>query len=146
MQDVRGVRLECLRMTKQELKEYYWIRRNIVKSEQRLIELETAATKITAQLKNKHDAIMGRGNTSDKVGNAVADMEEAKEKLSEQIMESYAVLAKIEDAIGVLPARECYLIRARYIELLSWEQICVDMNYSWKHIHRIHAEALQLLQ
>ncbi|TGE35892.1 hypothetical protein E4K67_22510 [Desulfosporosinus fructosivorans] len=133
-------------MTKQELKEYYWIRRNITKSEQRLIELETAATKITAQLKNKHDAIMGQGNTSDKVGNTVADMELVRDEMTEQIKRSYAVLAKLEKAIEELPAREGYLIRSRYIELLSWEQIAVDMNYSWKQIHRIHAEALHQLQ
>lgn len=133
-------------MTKQELKEYYWIRRNIAKSEQRLMELETAATKITTQLKNKHDAIVGRGNTSDKVGNAVADMESIRDEMAEQLKKSYAAIAKIEKAIEGLPAREGYLIRARYIELMTWEQICVDMNYSWKQIHRIHADALQQLQ
>lgn len=133
-------------MTKEDLKEYYWIRRNITKSEHKLIELEAAATKITAQLKKDQDAIMGRGNTSDKVGDAVADIEAAKEKLIEQIVESYAVLAKIEEAIIVLPAREYYLIRARYIGLLSWEQIAVDMNYSWKQVHRIHSDALNQLQ
>lgn len=132
-------------MTKQELKEYYWIRRNITKSEHRLMELEAAAIKITTQLKKKHDAIVGRGNTSDKVGNAVADIEAAREKLAEQILASYAVLAEIEKAIGVLPARECYLIRARYIELLSWEQIAVDMNYSWQWVHKIHSSALEML-
>ena len=132
-------------MTKQELREYYWIRRNIIKLECKLMELEAAATKITTQLKNKHDAIMGQGNTSDKVGNAVADIEEVKENLAEQIATSYDVITKIEGAIEVLPARECYLIRARYIELLSWEQIAVDMNYSWQHIHKIHSEALIML-
>ena len=88
---------------------------------------------------------MGQGNTSDKVGNAVADMELARTKLAEQIAESYAVLTKIENAIEVLPAREGYLIRARYIELLSWEQIAVDMNYAWAQVHRMHAEALKML-
>ena len=132
-------------MTKEELKEYYWIRRNITKSEHRLIELEATATKVTAHLKNKHDSIIGLGNTSDKVGNAVADMEAVKDKLVEQIAESYAVLTEIEKAIEVLPAREGYLIRARYIELMPWEQIAVDMGYSWKQTHRIHSDALGLL-
>ncbi|MCO1599766.1 hypothetical protein [Desulfosporosinus nitroreducens] len=133
------------RVTKQELREYYWIRRNITKQEYKLMELGAAATKITTQLKNKHDAIVGKGNTSDKVGDAVADIEAARKKLAEQIAESTKVLMKIEEAIKALPARECYLIRTRYIELLSWEQIAVDMNYSWQHIHKIHAEALRLL-
>ena len=132
-------------MTKQELREYYWTRRNIVKLENKLAELESAATKITTKLKLKHDQITGQGNTSDKVGNAVAEMEAVKDKISEQIKRSYVVLAEIEDVIIVLPARESYLIRARYVELLPWEQIAVDMKYSWKQVHRIHAETLKLL-
>jgi DNA-directed RNA polymerase specialized sigma24 family protein len=132
-------------MTKQELKEYYWIRRNITKLESRLIQLDSESTKVTTNLKKKHDAIVGKGNTSDKVGNSVTDMDEAREKLAEQIVASYAVLADIERAIEVLPARECYLVRARYIELLSWEQIAVDMGYSWQWVHKIHSGALAML-
>lgn len=30
----------------------------------------------------------------------------------------------------------------RYIKLMKWEDICVKMQYSWKHIHRIHSKAL----
>lgn len=30
----------------------------------------------------------------------------------------------------------------RYIKLMKWEDICVKMEYSWKHIHRIHSSAL----
>lgn len=30
----------------------------------------------------------------------------------------------------------------RYIKLMKWEDICVQMKYSWKHIHRIHSKAL----
>jgi len=132
-------------VTKEKLREYYWIRRNIIKLESRLIQLDSASTKITTHLKKKHDAIAGKGNTSDKVGNSVTDMEEAREKLAEQIIESYAVLSEIEKAIEILPARECYLIRARYVELLSWEQICVDMGFGWAQVHRIHSEALKML-
>lgn len=130
-------------MTKEKLREYYWIRRNIAKLESRLIQLDSESTKVTTQLKK--DPIMGQGNTSDKVGNAVVDMELVREELSEQIKGSYAMLTEIERAIEVLPARERYLIRARYVELLSWEQIAVDMNYSWQWVHKIHSNALEML-
>lgn len=30
----------------------------------------------------------------------------------------------------------------RYIKLMKWEDICVKMEYSLKHIHRIHSSAL----
>lgn len=31
----------------------------------------------------------------------------------------------------------------RYIKLMKWEDICVEMNYSWKWVHKIHARALE---
>lgn len=31
----------------------------------------------------------------------------------------------------------------RYIKLMKWEDICVKMQHSWQHIHRIHAKALK---
>lgn len=31
----------------------------------------------------------------------------------------------------------------RYIKLMKWEDICVEMHYSWKWIHKIHARALE---
>lgn len=31
----------------------------------------------------------------------------------------------------------------RYIRLMKWEDICVKMNHSWQHTHRIHKRALE---
>ena len=50
-----------------------------------------------------------------------------------------------KQSVNGLCEREAYLIRLRYLELKRWEEICVEMNYSWKHIHRIHSDALMLL-
>lgn len=130
-------------MTKEELREYYWTQRNIRKLESRLEELETAATRNTTQLRQV--AIMAQGGTSDRVGNAVAEMEKVMTELDVQLTKSYALLREIEKALEKLPARESYLIRARYIEMQTWEQIAVDMGYSWQHIHRIHSDALKML-
>jgi RNA polymerase sigma factor (sigma-70 family) len=55
-------------------------------------------------------------------------------------------LAEIEDAIEVLEPRERTLIRLHYAQGLTWEEVCVAMNYSWRQIHRIHAKALALLE
>lgn len=34
------------------------------------------------------------------------------------------------------------ILTYRYIKLMKWEDICVRMEYSWQHIHRIHGKAL----
>lgn len=31
----------------------------------------------------------------------------------------------------------------RYINLFKWEDICIKMNHSWQHVHRIHSRALE---
>ena len=31
----------------------------------------------------------------------------------------------------------------RYIKLHKWEDICEEMHFCWKHIHRIHTSALE---
>ena len=33
-----------------------------------------------------------------------------------------------------------------YLNMMTWEQVAVDCNYSYQHTHRIHGRALQELQ
>ena len=131
-------------MTKQELQSYYWVRRNIQKLEDRLLELETQATKQTTTLKNDADSRHG-GVAHDKVADMAIAIVELKTQIAEQIGLAWSEHYRIEKAIEKLPEREKYLIRARYIDSRSWEQIAVDMGYSWRQVHYIHADALKLL-
>jgi DNA-directed RNA polymerase specialized sigma subunit len=39
--------------------------------------------------------------------------------------------------------KEKELLTLRYLKGYGWEAVCVEMNYSWKQIHRIHASALK---
>ena len=34
------------------------------------------------------------------------------------------------------------LLMCRYIKGMSWEDIAVNLNYTWRHVHRIHSQAL----
>ncbi len=134
-------------MTKLELREYQWIQRNIKKLRNRLEYIQSLATKNTTQLQRV--PIRSLGSTSDIVGNTIAEYAEEITELQQEIMnqlrKACAEENRIERAIQTLPAREMYLIRARYIEMRSWEQIAVDMSYEWAHVHRIHAGALRQL-
>ena len=130
-------------MTKQELQKYCWIQRNIQQLEEKLFELETKATRMTAHLFTQ--APGSSGYSHDKIANIVTKIMEVKEEINNQLQKMYDLLGKIEKAIETLPPREKYLIRARYIEGKTWERIAVDMNYSWQHVHKIHSRALKLL-
>lgn len=131
-------------MTKQELREYYWIQKNIEKLEYQIEELVAVATKQTNRIKNDADSIHGTGY-SDRLGDVMAELADLREELKKQLQKALALQLGIEQAIKALPEREKYLIRARYVEQKRWEQIAVDMNYKWAQVHRIHAGALKML-
>lgn len=38
--------------------------------------------------------------------------------------------------------KERAVLTYRYLRGYSWEKICIEMNYSWKQVHRIHSNAL----
>lgn len=128
-------------MTKKDLQQYYWIIKNIERLEEKLFELEEKARKTTSVLQ----LAPGQSNNVDNLGDLVASMVDYQNKINELLAEAMKVAKRIEEAIAQLPERERYLVRARYIDCKSWEQIAVDMNYSWQHIHRIHSKALKLL-
>ena len=49
-------------------------------------------------------------------------------------------IAKLSDPV------ECAILGYKYIDGLTWEQLCVKINYSWRQIHRIHASALKNIE
>ena len=49
---------------------------------------------------------------------------------------------RIEEAIEGLEPVERMLMRYRYIDGLTWEEVAVAISYSWMQMHRIHARAL----
>ena len=130
-------------MDKKDLQQYLWLRRVIKQLEDRREELETEATRMTVRYS---DQPKGAPYDKDRMAELVVEMVELDEKIQAKLAESYELARKIEEAIGSLPEREQYLMRARYIQGERWEQIAVDMHYSWQHVHRIHANALRLLK
>lgn len=78
--------------------------------------------------------------------NLVAQKDQIERKYEAKVAELTAELEAIEQSIEVLEPRERTLIRLYYIEGLTWEQVCVEMSYSWMQIHRIHGKALERLR
>lgn len=77
---------------------------------------------------------------------AVAELVDAREK-------SEAEVAQLEDLeteiiCTIKKLREPYhtLLYERYINGLTWEQIAVRMNYSYRRVTQLHGEALKLLK
>lgn len=62
-------------------------------------------------------------------------------KLEEMAAEQSA----IEDMIEGLEPTARRIMRHKYIEDLTWEEVCVAVNYSWRQTHNLHDQALEAL-
>ncbi|CRZ34604.1 uncharacterized protein DUF1492 [Herbinix hemicellulosilytica] len=50
---------------------------------------------------------------------------------------------EIEDRIADMQdGVEADILRKRYLEFKPWEQICIEIGYSWMQTHRLHSKAL----
>lgn len=68
---------------------------------------------------------------------------ELDEKIDRRIDQLVAVKQEIMDAIAqVEDSRYRTLLTERYMEFKTWEQIAVDMNYTWRRVMQLHGEAL----
>ena len=65
-------------------------------------------------------------------------------ELDRQIAELHYTLAEIARAIySVRDGTLRLVLLNRYVLFKTWEQIAVDMNFTYRHITRIHGKALQ---
>lgn len=131
-------------MTKDQLKAY----RSIDLERRRLLlmieELEATMTNPRSQ---QLDGMPRAGSAPGSVlENLIIKRADLVEKYREKVLELTEATEKIEKAIEGLEPRERTLIRLHYIQGLTWEEVCVAMNYSWRQIHRIHGAALALLK
>ena len=89
---------------------------------------------------------MPRGSgVSDPVGQAYGKMEALLQRYTEQIERLGAEQAAIEDMIAGLESVERRLMRHKYFDGMTWEEVCVAINYSWTRTHAIHGLVLDKL-
>lgn len=129
-------------MTKERLKEYTWIKENINELEDRLLEIDTKLQKVTTELTTDR---VQTTKDNDKWTNLINQRMQVEELINAEITNGLEEMREIERMISVLPEREKLLMRYRYINCLTWEEIAFKMFYTWQHMHRIHAECLRKL-
>ena len=140
------VRQKGVTMTKEELRSYRALAAERRQLEALLEEIESSLYSAKVQRLTGMPLAPGSGESGS-----------AQERLADRTMELRARYARniaelserqlaIEQAIDALPSTMRQLLRARYIEGLAWEDVCVRMRYSWRQTHRLHAEALRRLR
>lgn len=72
---------------------------------------------------------------------------ELESLVDQKIDDQIALKAEILDTIMKLDDRRQRLVLMEYyIEMKTWEQVAVDLNYSYMHVTRIHGYALKEIQ
>lgn len=131
-------------MDKKKLQEYQAIKEEYAEIELDLIRLEST------MLSPKGQILTGMPGAKGYQGNALDDKIDPHTQLLELYREKKAALAaarlEIEQAIWVLDTTERRLIRRRYFDGQSWEDVGKAIGYSVAQTHRIHGQALNKLR
>ena len=128
-------------MDKQELRQYRALLAEIalLEGEQRRIaEGALSAVALTGMPK-------GSG-TVDDTGRLAAKLADLAYLIAAKLEEAIAVRLQIEQAIEGLDGQERVLMRLRYIEGRTWEEIAAAMHYSFRRVTQIHGNILQRLK
>jgi DNA-directed RNA polymerase specialized sigma subunit len=130
-------------VTKEDLKEYQWIVRNIKHLESQLEEAQAQAESVSSPISGEGG---GGGGDGDKMASNVCNIITIKEKIEDELQKAREAQSRIMDAIARLPRTEALVIRLRYIEGLEWDNVSSRMNYSYAQAHRVHRCALRSLK
>lgn len=133
-------------MTKQDLRSYQHIKTEISQIEGQLRELSSRVYSPRAPHLTglPGAASTERGSAQER---AATELFELREHYEKKIRELNEKQLRIETAIETLedPVMRM-LLRYRYIDGRSWNQIAILMNYSVDHIWRKHGQALMILK
>lgn len=85
------------------------------------------------------DGMPRSSGTSDPLLGVVSKHITLKERYQNLLGELAAAQISIEDMIESLEPMERQLMRYRYLDGLTWEEVCVKIGYSWRQTHRMHS-------
>lgn len=128
-------------LTKEKLRAYRAARMETIQLQDQLRQLrQDAQAPRTSQLSAVPSGGSHGGSAVEGAVVHLVDLERLYELKIDQLA---ALQLDVEQAINSLDSVERVLMRARYLDGLKWEEVCVVIGYSWQQTHRIHARALR---
>lgn len=82
-------------------------------------------------------------NRTSKIENGIATIDEIEAQINNDIDDLVDLRTEIEgkiDAVEDMRLRE--LLKCRYMDCQTWEEIAYENGYSWRHVFRMHEKAL----
>jgi DNA-directed RNA polymerase specialized sigma24 family protein len=126
-------------MTKKELRQYRPI---LLELEQLDRNCERLYAIVERCVKNAR-LLPGRVTPDDQYPDIMDKLDAVRKQSVRKCRKLLKLHQRIEAAIDGLDSLERYLMRARYIEGLRWEEIAERLSYDVRHITRLHGYALQ---
>lgn len=108
-------------------------------------ELARVEVETTAPSTSDWSGMPHGGGYSDQMASKVSARIRLQEKYRQQLERLDAAQLAVEETIDSLKPVERLVLRCRYIDGLTWENVCVAVNYSWRQTHNIHSRALDKL-
>lgn len=128
---------------KQYLKQAYRLNELINSDLEEVAQLRDFSTSISSPSFDS-EPVSGSRPQEAKFEKAVLKIIDLESKINAEIDSYVNLKAEIRETINQLDdADEKLLLRYRYINFFTWEDIAEKMNVSIRTIHRIHASALQ---
>ena len=128
------------------MKAKYYLRQvrrldNIVNAKLEQIEmLKSIATKITSDMSNER---VSSSTVSDKVGSTVAKIIDLETEINESIDRLIELKAEVMRIIDNVEEDDYkLLLTLRYLNFKTWEQIAVEMEFTFQWVHELHKRAL----
>lgn len=120
-------------MTKKELSQLYYLKKEIKEQQKRLSELEALATSCTAKITG-----LPNGNgVSDKIANYVTEIADLKNLIAKNLAKCIEEYKKLTTFIENIEDSQLRLILTlRYINNFTWQQIAFKLNFCSESIPR----------
>ena len=124
---------------KEFLNSYLRAKQDVLRLEEQLEELRES--KMSLSMANDG---MPHGSSKRDLSDYAAKVDELERKITAKRYQRIQTFQNVQNAIEDMEdSQEKLLLTYRYIKGMKWEEIAVQMNYSWQHTHKIHANALQ---
>ena len=127
-------------MTKKDLEQFLSIREEIKQLKEQKELLEEQKTSIKSQIIS--DLPKG-GGTVKLLEDIIIKIEEIIVEIAKKSVELATQISDIENSIEYLESSERRLIRYNYVKGMPYSKIESKMNYSIRHLKRMHAEILE---
>ncbi len=126
--------------TKEYLSQYYILDKRIKDKKDEMEKLKLVVNSVGSfAITEKVQSSGNLHKMSDTIAIIVDLLDEIMEQTTKLLKLKYEIMMCIEKTEKQEYKR---LLELRYIKCMKWEEIAVDMGYSYNHIHRIHSRAL----